>query len=262
MPVPPVPPPLEQLGRRPFSFYPPIQNVTHNEWLYQKANWSEVLVRNTKSLEEIWVPRCYVGEASFVDEPVMIVGLLKELEYRAGAVLPAERRVIEMPIAVGERPRRPFAPPPPQRLAPVVAIRLESEPIGRVARLALGGVALGIAGCVLLLSFYRGGVLGNKLIYGPVVQSDLGLGAFDDYRSVVRLLGPPLEDRWRPANPGGRDFRLLGYPRQGFYILLMGRTRSEARYIGALDRTWTPVHTVNVPGFGNSAAILRTLPRF
>src|SRR6266567_6130049 len=64
MAVPPAPPPLEQLGPRPFSFYPAIGNIAHNEWLYQRATWSEVQVRNTKTLEEIWVPRRLVGEIS------------------------------------------------------------------------------------------------------------------------------------------------------------------------------------------------------
>jgi hypothetical protein len=246
-----VPPPLEQLGRRPFSFYPPILNIVHNEWLYQKANWSEVLVRNTKSLEEIWVPRRFVGEVSRVDEPIMIVGLLKELEYKEGSLWPAERRVIEMPRAVNER-RRLYAPDPaPHRPAPVIGIRIESNHGTRVGRVALAGVALGIVGCVLAVSLYRGGVLGNRVMYAPVMQSDLGLGPLDDYESVVRLLGPPVEDRKRG------NYRVLGYPRQGYYVILMGRDGSEPRYIGVLDRRWRPVHTVDLPGFGNSVSLLR-----
>src|SRR5258708_25542191 len=102
MAVPPAPPPLEQLGPRPFSFYPPIGNIAHNEWLYQRATWSEVLVRNTKTAAEIWVPRRLVGEISRVDEPVMIVGLTKEMEYRGGALWPVVRRVIAIPLAVTE----------------------------------------------------------------------------------------------------------------------------------------------------------------
>src|ERR1700694_3585824 len=112
MSVPPVPPPLEQLGQRPFSFYPPISNIVHNEWLYRRATWSEVLVQNTKTHEEIWVARRFLGAVSSVgSEPVMIVGLAKELEYKAGTLWPVERRVIEMPRAVNDVPR-PFAPEP------------------------------------------------------------------------------------------------------------------------------------------------------
>src|SRR5438132_7972800 len=118
MAVPPMPPPLEQMGQRPFSFYPPISNIVHNEWLYRRATWSEVLVHNTKTNEEIWVPRRFIGAVSRVDEPVMIVGLAKELEYKAGTLWPVERRVIEMPQAVNEGPR-PHSSDPAGRPAPV-----------------------------------------------------------------------------------------------------------------------------------------------
>ena len=103
MSIPPIPPPLEHLGARPFSFYPAILNIEHNEWLFRKATWSEVLVYNVKTNEELWIPRRFLGELSRIEDPVVIVGLVKELEYRGGAVLPHQRRVIEMPLAVGER---------------------------------------------------------------------------------------------------------------------------------------------------------------
>src|SRR5713226_2004423 len=146
MSLPPPPPPLEQLGQRPFSFYPAIANIEHNEWMYRQSTWSETLVRNTKTGVEVWVPRRFVGEVSRVDEPVMIVGLLKELEYKAGTLWPAERRVIEMPRAVNDFPRAPasVAPTPP---APVVGIRLGDGAESRIGKVILGGIALGIVGC-------------------------------------------------------------------------------------------------------------------
>jgi hypothetical protein len=260
MAVPPVPPPLEQLGQRPFSFYPPISNIVHNEWLYRRATWSEVLVQNTKTHEEIWVARRFLGAVSRVDEPVMIVGLAKELEYKAGTLWPLERRVIEMPRAVNDGPR-PFAPEPATPPARVVGIRLESSAESRIGRMVLGGIALGIVGCVLAVTLYRGGVLGNKIIYAPVMQSDLGLSAYDDYHAVVRLLGPPVEDRWRSDN-GALQYRVLGYPQHGYYILLMGSERKDAKYIGAMDKNWTPVHTVQMPGNVNSYSLLRSIKRF
>ncbi len=61
------------MGDRPFSFYPPVVGVEHNEWLYKQATWSEILVTNTKTNMEVWVPRRFLGELSKVDEPVMIV---------------------------------------------------------------------------------------------------------------------------------------------------------------------------------------------
>ena len=97
MPAEPQPPQLEDLGDRAFSFYPPILGIEHNEWKFLRATWSEMLVLNTKSSSEIWVPRRFVGEVSRIDEPVMILGLKKELEYKAGQVMQHERRVIAMP---------------------------------------------------------------------------------------------------------------------------------------------------------------------
>lgn len=258
MSVPPLPPPLQEFGPRPFSFYPPVANVVHNEWRYRKATWSEVLVQNTKTLEELWVPRIYLGSFSSTDEPVMIVGLLKELECRSGMLLPVVRRVIEMPRAVNDRHWR---PPVERRPAPVVGIRVESGSSHRAGKVVLGGVAVGIISCVLAASLYRGGVLGNKILFAPVTRADLGLNAWDDYDSVTRLLGRPVEDRTRQGNDGS-TYRLLGYPRQGCFIMLYARAGQELRYIGALDRHWIPVHAVPLPGGGNSYPLLHDLPRF
>ena len=72
-------PELEGLSGRAFSFYPPILGIEHNEWRLQEATWSEILVHNTKDQNEIWVPRRFLGKVSAVDEPVMIVGLEREL---------------------------------------------------------------------------------------------------------------------------------------------------------------------------------------
>ena len=83
MPVPPMPPGFEQIGSRPFSFYPPVVNVEHNEWHYRKATWSEVLVVNAKTGLEVWIPRLYIGEFSRIDEPVVIVGLTRNWSIRA-----------------------------------------------------------------------------------------------------------------------------------------------------------------------------------
>jgi hypothetical protein len=263
MPVPPVPPPLESLGHRPFSFYPAIANIEHNEWRYRRATWSEVLVLNTKSSEEVWIPRRLLGEVSRVDEPVMIVGLLKELELRAGAVWPIERRIIPMPIAVNQT-----SVPPAQDArrsvstgAPVVGIRLESRAESRVSRLVLGSLAVGIAGCVLLVSLYRGEIIGSRVAYSPMLQSDLEFTANDDYSALIRKLGPPERDRWR-SERGELQYRALSYPRLGYSLVLMGVDRREAHYIGAVDKDWRPIHSVRLPGNVDSYSILRSLKRF
>jgi hypothetical protein len=263
MAVPPIPPPLAQLGRRPFSFYPAILNAGHNEWVYRNATWSDVLVRNTKTNEEVSVPRRYVGEISRVDAPVMIVGLLAELEYREGVVWPAERRVIEMPRAVNDAPR-------PRRTqsqavrAPVVGIRLESERTSRVGRVIVGGVALSVAGCVLAISLFRGGVIATRVFYAPFTQTDLPFTPDDDYAAVVRAWGQPGAERWRSVAPGsaGEQYELLAYPQRRLYVILMGHERGGARYIGAMDWSWHPAHAVDVAGYGSSYSLLRRLPKF
>src|ERR1700720_3484913 len=101
MASPPIPPSLDHLVTGPFSFYPPIVNIEHHERLFRQASWSEILVVNCKSASEIWIPRRFVGEFSRVDDPVLIVGLNRELEYKSGMIVPFQRRVIEMPVAVG-----------------------------------------------------------------------------------------------------------------------------------------------------------------
>jgi hypothetical protein len=275
MAVPPIPPPLAQLGRRPFSFYPAILNAGHNEWVYRSATWSDVLVRNTKTNEEVSVPRRYLGEISRVDAPLMIVGLLAELEYRAGVVWPVERRVIEMPRAVGamagsiagsmndsNRPR--FAQSSAWR-APVVGIRLESERTSRVGRVAVGSVAIGLAGCVLAISLFRGGVIATRAFYAPLTQADLPLTAGDGRPAVIRALGQPAEDRLLADS--GQEYELLAYPRHRLYVILMGSGRESmnyvgAHYIGAMDWNWRPAHAVDLAGYGSSESLLRRLPRF
>jgi len=142
MASPPIPPGLGPLASRPFSFYPPIRGVEHNEWVFCKATWSELVVVNRKSGEEISIPRRMVGEVSIVDEPVMIVGLLRELEYREGAVWPGQRRLIQMPLAVGEA--RPAPSNSRHGLAPVVGIRLEPRRTRRIYKAAGGLLALAI----------------------------------------------------------------------------------------------------------------------
>ena len=251
MAVPPIPPPLAQLGRRAFSFYPAILNAGHNEWVYRSATWSDVLVRNTKTNEEVSVPRRYLGEISRVDAPVMIVGLLAELECRGGVVWPAERRVIEMPRAVNEAPRPRLARSPAG--AAVVGIRLESDRTSRVARVAIGGVALGVAGCVLAISLFRGGVIATRAFYAPMTQLDLPLTPLDDRAGVVRALGEPADDRW--LSRSDQQFELLAYPQRRLNVILMGHDRADARYIGAMDGNWRPVH-------GSSYGLLRRLPKF
>ena len=259
MPAPPIPPPFEQLGHRAFSFYPAIIGIDHNQWRYVKSTWSEVLVRNVKSNEEIWVPRRFLGELAKIEEPVMIWGLVKELEYKAGAVIPHVRRVIEMPRAVNESPRPAEPPVEAPRPAPVVGISLDSRTENRIGRLIGAVLLLGITATAVFVGVYRNLHSGESASYRAVLQSSLGLTARDDYFAVVRKLGPPLEDRWRDS-AGELQYRLLRYPDK--YVILMGRERNSAVYIGALDPNWKVIDSAELPGGAGTYQMLAQLPRF
>ena len=140
MSVPVIPAPFDEIGRRAFSFFPAIVGIEDNQWVLRRVTWSEIEVMNKKSFQELSIPRRLVGEVSVTKEPFLIVGLVKELEYREGAVWAHQRRVIEMPRAVNG-PARHFHP---ARLAPVVGIRLEPPSPVRAWRRMAACVALAV----------------------------------------------------------------------------------------------------------------------
>jgi hypothetical protein len=258
MSIPPIPPPLEHLVARPFSFYPAILNIEHNEWLFRKATWSEILVHNVKTNEELWIPRRFLGEISLVEDPVLIVGLIKELEYHRGAVLPHQRRVIEMPLAVGDRPHAPAARPEP---APVVGIRLEPGAESRIGRLILGTLMVGVLGTLGVVMVTREGTPRARVNYANGDTALLDLTVHDDYYSIVNKLGPPATDH-SVTRAGGLEFRSLWYPQRSYYVILMGAERDKLRYIGAMDKDWKLVQPVQLPGGASTAAMLRGLQKF
>jgi hypothetical protein len=156
-----IPTPLDQIGRRPFLFYPAIVGIEHNEWMLRRVSSSEVQVINTKTSEELWIPRRFLGEVSAIEDPFIIAGLVKELEYKGGAVLPHRRRVIEMPRVVNGPVNGPpvvslsandvsnDAPAGPVKLAPVIGIRVETGPISRAGKRLLTWVVASILICVM-----------------------------------------------------------------------------------------------------------------
>ena len=248
-------PSLEQLTGRSFSFYPPIVGVEHNEWLYMRATWSEVLVVNAKSQSEVWVPRRYLGAISKIEEPVMIVGLSKELEFKAGQLWPFERRVIEMPRPVGPSPAAPLDRPHPTA-AEVIGIRSggNESKIGWVIGFVL---IFGVLACFLVVSYFGA----TRIEYTTVMQEDLGLKGSDDYFAVVRKLGEPAADRWKE---GATDlqYRALYYPAKKLTVILMGTERNSVHYLGAMNENWRPVHTVTHPARGNTRSMLEGLKKF
>jgi hypothetical protein len=242
MSLPLIPPPLDALRHRPFSFYPAILNIQHNEWQFRKSTWSEVLVVNTRTSQEIWIPRRFLGEVSAIEDPVVIVGLVQELEYKSGAVWPYQRRVIQMPVAVGA-PRGPRPAAPRSGPAPVIGIRVESRSDSQIFRLVGGALLVGIVAAYFAVNFCR-----------PVKDQDYRrLTAADDYDSVVRQLGAPWHDRWQ-SGEGQRRYRALVYPDRGYTVLLLAEHSRPALYIGTVDSHWNPLHAVD--------GRLRELPRF
>lgn len=249
----PVPTSIDQLGNRPFSFYPVILGVEHNEWTYVRGTWSEMLVSNRTTGDELWIPRRFVGEVSRIDEPVVIVGLTRELEFKGGMVRPHERRVVEMPRAVNDIPRRPDAPPDPKP-KPVADMRLGGGAESRVGRLLLSVVAIGVIACIVIIAVFS---MGRRISYQTVMQSELAFTGSDDAEYVIGKLGRPAEDVWR-SNLGELQYRRLSYPKHGFSVILMGTERATARYLGAMDENWHVVHSINT----NAETMLRNLKRF
>ena len=248
----PLPPQLEDLGERAFSFYPPILGVEHNEWKFQRATWSEILVLNTKSNSEIWVPRRFVGEISRIDEPVMIVGLKKELEYEAGQVVQHERRVLAMP--------GPHKQIPASTEGPVVAPKGHGSSTNSESRLGIviiGALVDGIAACYFLVSYFRGG----RVEFKALEQQELGFTARSDYFDVVNKMGKPADDHWK-SDATERQIRALEYPAQGLTIILMGLDKNKELYVGAMNKDWRPVHTIKHAGGGDTRALLDHLPKF
>jgi len=258
MSLPPISP-LEHLGNRPFSFYPPILNVEHNEWFFRRGTWSEILVVNSRGGQEIWIPRRFLGEISQIEDPVVIVGLDKELEYKAGAVWPHQRRVIQMPVAVGDRSRT--LQEAPESPAPVIGIRTQSVTDSRMGKLVGFTLLVGAIASFVAVSVFRVGTLKPRVVYKVADPGYLELTHDDDYWAVVRKLGTPADDRWQ-SQTGAIQFRSLSYPQRGYFVILMGDARPAARYIGAMDRNWNPIHEVALRTGGSTGSTLRGLKKF
>jgi len=259
MASPPIPPLFEHLERRTFAFYPPIQNLEHNEWLFRKATWSEMVAVNSRCGIEVSIPRRFVAEVSYLDDSFPIVGLARELEYRDGAVWPYQRRVIEMPIAVGEA-AGPASMARRSSPAPVVAIRLESKRESRTLKMVGGAVVLALCLHVVALNLVH---LSEPRQGGALLKdrSYLDLTGADDSHAVIAKLGRPAEDRWVAASPA-IHYRAMSYPARHFTVILMGSGRADAAYIGTLDDSWRVIHAVPLATGGTTLGLLRGLRPF
>ena len=131
MSAPLMPSPLDYVGRRRFSFYPPIKNADPNDWLLGSGFWAEVQVVNAHTGLELWVPRRYIGGVSDGTGLRLVVELTKELDFSRNGIQPRIRRIIEMPHSQGPGssfPKRADRDPGP---APIVGIKLENDESGK-----------------------------------------------------------------------------------------------------------------------------------
>jgi hypothetical protein len=246
MSIAPLPTPLQHLGGRRFSFYPPIRNLEPNEWLYRRATWSECVVMNARSGEEVWIPRIFLGEVSRIDEPMMIVGLNRELEWQSGAIVPRQRRVIELPVAVNDGRS---AAPRSAHLAPVINIRLEPKPEVRAWKWIGVAAVLGAVAFTIVADVARQTQTHQRADLFRGYRSYLQLGPDDDYASTVRKLGPPASVGSHETE--ARVFRSLVYPARRYSVILMGSkeglNQDEQRYIGTLDPHGRVLDSVRLP---------------
>ena len=207
---------MPELVQGRFRFTPAIAGIEHNEWSLSRSTWPEIVVTNTRTQQEIAIPRRFVG-GIFETKSGRQLALLKELESSGGRVRPRRRGVIEM--RGGPDPDRPrWSRPQPG--GGVVAIRVEPAAASPVRRILRGSVALGFVACLALVFVVRDARLGTNLT---------ALAANDDYAAVVRKLGPPSADRWIADDRGG-GVRRLWYPRERVAVILMGQTSDSARY--------------------------------
>lgn len=254
----PLPPQLETLRGRTFSFYPAILGIEYNEWKLGRATWSEIEVVNGGSGQALWIARRFFGEVSPVDHPMTIVGLTRSLEFRTGTVWPVQKRVIEMPVAVNAPPMNGPAERPSS--APVVGIRLEPGTETKAGRLILGAmlvVAVAIFGVVLAT---REKTIVPRTTYSNTDQAFLDLTYRDDQHTVAQKLGAPENVRSRQT--ADIRYEALDYPKRGYMVILMGGSEGKLHYIGCVDRSWNVVHFVQRPDGGDTASMVRSIERF
>jgi hypothetical protein len=257
MSIAPLPTPLQHLGGRRFSFYPPIRNLEPNEWLYRRATWSECVVVNTRSGEEIWVPRIFLGDVSRIDEPVMIVGLNRQLEWRSGKIIPLERRVIELPVIVNDYPSNDsHALARSGPLAPVINIRLEPKSEARAWKWIGVAAVLGAVAFTIVADVARQTPWRQRADFSRGYRAYLQLGPADDYVSTIRKLGAPTRTGSRQTQ--ARVFRSLAYPARRYSVILMGPTKDDARYIGTLDPYGRVLDAVRLPDGSSGESLLNS----
>jgi hypothetical protein len=250
MSIAPLPTPLQHLGGRRFSFYPPIRNIDHNEWLYRRATWSECAVANMRTGEEYWVPRIFLGDVSYSDDGDMVVALSRELEWRAGTISPRERAVIQFPAPANDLPAVPRTGHP----APVINIRLEPKSEVRGWRWIGAAAVLGAVAFAIVADFAHQATYHQRPDFFRGYRAYLQLGPGDDCEAVVHRLGMPAKTE--SLGSGEQVLRVLTYPARHYAVVLMGPDTKGARYIGAIDPRGRVLDSVRLSDGTSSAALL------
>ncbi len=252
---------LAALEDRRFSFYPAIRGIDHNEWTLESSTWSEVQVRNAESGQQFWIPRSHLGVVSSSDSPVLILGLRRELEFKAGGVYPFHKIVTEMPSTpAGRQTQAPAGAPPKQRSL--------SGSDARMLRLL--GLALGVGLLVSLLVF--AGVIGGmhnplEALFEPDTSTSdqryLGLGSNASYFEVVGRLEQPESELWISGKEDELQFQALYYPSRRYIVVMMGGSRAEMRYLGTIhDRSRRVLDSARLARGGDTSSMMRNLPDF
>ncbi|MGD0499764.1 MAG: hypothetical protein ABSC23_15150 [Bryobacteraceae bacterium] len=251
-------PPFDRLALHPFSFYPAILGFEHNEWLLREATWSEILVVNRKTNEELWIPRQYVGEISPIEDPVVLVGLTRELEYKSGMLVPFKRRLLKMPAAAGygAGSQGLSGPAPPHGMA----FRMDSAD-KRVFRLIVTAMGSFVLFCVLVVGVSQiGRIRQRRTSFTARDSSFEALTAHDGRLAVVTKLGNPNLDRFKEV--GTLQYEALSYTDRRYTVILMGPDIPTVLYIGTVDDNWKPMHAAVLRSGGTTEDLLRTVERF
>jgi len=248
-------------GRR-FSFFPAIRSVEHNEWTLTNETWSEFLAHNVHGGEEVWIPRGMLGEISSTDSPVLIVGLRRELEYKAGSVFPYRSQVVQMPSSSKAREAAQpstVRPSPPSR-----ASSTESQSLQLIGRTLL----IGLAVCLVFILF---AFEGARRPFTALFRADsstadqryLALSRSDHYHDVTIKLGRPEREQWLSKEEAELQFQALWYPSRSYVVILMGGTRNEVRYSGTLhDPSRKVLDSARLAGGGDTSSLMKNLPEF
>jgi hypothetical protein len=120
-------------------------------------------------------------------------------------------------------------------------------------------LVLGAVACTICADMVR--QVEQRADLARVTRPYLQLSAEDDYFAAVHKLGSPRADTVVMAD-GGRVYRVLDYRARRYRIVLMGRSRSDARYIGALAADGRIVDAVRLGNGTTSGGLLRSMPPF